>query len=201
MSRRTATTIMRRLALVLLLFAGGACAPDGYRVHVTALRDPTLVGRTYWLEPGEFAGDAGGLQYRGFAELADRALRARGYQPVDRATAPHLVIYLDYGIGPPSSATVKVDQFFGTRAVIRTAFTTWVRLSAVEGTRATGARSAREVWSVIATTEAYGRELQTVVPVLLASEMDFFATHAPDGRRLNVPFGSQRVAWLREANR
>lgn len=180
---------------LVALFASPACGPKGLSVQVSALRDPTLVGRTYWLVPGEGGGDANGLEYRAFASLAERALRARGYQPVDRSTEPHLVIRLDYGIGPPGSATVRVNAF-RTGAVVTTAFTSWVRLSAVEGKAAAGGGSGREVWTTTAMTEAPGRDLRGLMPILLAGAMDLFGANTTRAQRVEVPYGSQRVAWL-----
>jgi hypothetical protein len=87
--------------LLVLAFLAG-CGPTHHAVHVSALRDPALVGRTYWLMPGQSGVDENQLEYRAFAALAERALRARGYQPVGRTIEPHLVIYFDYGIGRPA---------------------------------------------------------------------------------------------------
>ncbi len=165
-SLHRALTVCALASLVSL-----ACGHDEMTVRVSALRDPSLLGRTYWLVPGKGGGDPNHLEYRAFAALADRVLRARGYQPVDRATEPHLVIHFDYGIGPPASATVSLNTFWN-RAVVKTAFTVWVRLSAVEGKAAAGASSAREVWSTTAMTDAPGGNLQNLVPVLLATAMD-----------------------------
>jgi hypothetical protein len=184
-----------RSACLVALLATAACGPKGSAVHITALRDPNLVGRTYWLVPGETGGDANDLEYRAFAALADRALRARGYQQVDRTTEPHLVIRFDYGVGPAASATVKVNPF-RTGAVVTTAFIGWVRLSAVEGKAAASGGPAREVWTTTAMTDAAGRDLQGLLPILLAGAMDFLGTNAPRALRVHVPSGSKRVAWL-----
>jgi len=188
-SLHRALTVCALASLVSL-----ACGHDALTVRVSALRDPSLRGRTYWLVPGKGGADPNHLEYRAFAALADRALRARGYQPVDRATEPHLVIHFDYGVGPPASATVSVNTFWNS-AVVKTAFTVWVRLSAVEGKAAAGATSAREVWTTTAMTDAPGGNLQNLVPVLLATAMDFFGAAAPE-RRFVVRLRSQRVAWL-----
>lgn len=182
-------------ACLVALFASAACAPNGLAVRVSALRDPNLVGRTYWLVPGEGGGDPNNLEYRAFAALADRALRARGYQPVDRTTEPHLVIRFDYGIGPPASAIVGLNAF-RTSAVVTTAFTSWVRLRAVDGKVAAAGGPAREVWTTTAMTDAPGRDLQGLIPILLAGAMDFFGANAPRAQRVHVPYRSQRVAWL-----
>ena len=178
-------------ALASLVFL--ACGPKELEVRVSSLRDPSLVGRTYWLVPGKSGVDPNHLEYRQFAALADRALRARGYQPVDRATEPHLVIRFDYGIGPTALATVRLNTF-RTSAVLTTAVTVWVRLSAVEGKAAAGADSAREVWTTTAMTAAPGGNVRNLAPLLLAAAMDFFGT--PGERRISVPLRSQRVAWL-----
>jgi hypothetical protein len=43
----------------------------------------------------------GHLEYRHYERLVDRALHARGYARVGPDTEPHLVVLLDYGVGPP----------------------------------------------------------------------------------------------------
>lgn len=86
-------------AVALLLVA--ACGLNNHDVRVSALRDPSQVGRTYWLRPGGEGLEPGQLEYRRFEALVHKALAARGYQRVDARTQPHLVILLGYGVGPP----------------------------------------------------------------------------------------------------
>lgn len=89
------------VAVASLALAAAACAPTGYDVRVTALRDPARAGRTYWLAPGMDGLAETQLEYRALERLVHKALQARGYQPVARDTEPHLVILLGYGVGPP----------------------------------------------------------------------------------------------------
>ena len=209
-------------ALTSLLAA--ACAPSGLDVRVTALRDPARSGRTYWLVPAE-GHAATDLQYRAVEALAHKALRARGYQLVGRDTEPHLVVLVGYGVGPPQTmgtattggATWEPGQpgrsgiitgvgttgsgprmSWGgwTRIELFTVYTTWVRLSAVDGRAFAAWQPASEIWSTTARTDARGSDLQVLLPILLASAMDYFANSVPRDVRLVVPFDSQRVEWL-----
>jgi hypothetical protein len=199
-----------------------ACGPTGFDVRVTALRDPARTGRTYWLVPAE-GHAATDLQYRTVESLAHKALRARGYQLVGRDTEPHLVVLLGYGVGPPQTVGEitrtgggpLTQQTFGSRTIggvgsshtrmtwggwtrteLFTVYTTWLRLSAVDGTAFAARQPASEIWSTTARTDARGSDLQVLLPILLASAMDYFAASVPRDVRLVVPFDSQRVEWL-----
>lgn len=216
----------RLLAGTLLLFLAPGCAPSGLDVHVTALRDPARSGRTYWLVSGVEGKDSTQLEYRAVEALAHRALRARGYQLVDRDTEPHLVVLLGYGVGLPQTVIettrtgggVKTTEQPGRSSIVTgvgapsrsthmtwggwthtevfTVHTTWLRLSAVDGKAFAAHRPAGEIWSTTARTESRGSDLQELLPVLLASAMDYFAVNARQDVRLVVPSDSARVEWL-----
>lgn len=101
--------VNRSCALVWALLAAillGGCQTD-HVVRITALRDPSQVGRTYWLLSSQEGVGRGHLEYRLYERLAERALRARGYARVDQDTVPHLVILLDYGVGPPEQKSKR----------------------------------------------------------------------------------------------
>ncbi len=175
-----------------------ACGPTGRDVRVTALRDPARAGRTYWLVPAEGLGPDQ-LEYRAAESLVHKALRARGYQLVPRDTAPHLVILFGYGVGPGgvrSSERVSFSRRDWTRTEVFSVYTTWVRLTAVDGDAFAAHLSAKEVWTTTARTDARGSDLQVLLPVLLASAMDYFAASVPHDVRLLVPLDSERVEWL-----
>ena len=216
----------RLLACLSLVLLSMGCAPTGRSVEVTALRDPSRSGRTYWLVPGVEGKDATQLEYRAVEALAHKALRARGYQPVGRDTEPHLVVLLGYGVGPPQTVVetthtggaVKTTGQPGRSSIVTgvgatstgtrmtwagwtnievfTVHTTWLRLSAVDGKAFAANRPASEIWSTTARTEVRGSDLQVLLPVLLASAMDYFAVNVRHDVRLLVPFDSERVAWL-----
>jgi hypothetical protein len=209
---------------VVAWLLAAACGSNALDVRVTALRDPARTGRTYWLVPAEGHG-ATQLEFRAVESLVHKALRARGYQQVGRDIEPHLVVLLGYGVGPPqavvqatqggarwqpgqpgrsgiitgvgSTATGPRMTWSGwTRVEVFTVYTTWVRLSAVDGKAFAAGRPAGEVWSTTARTEARGSDLQVLLPVLLASAMDYFAANVRRDVRLLVPPDSQRVEWL-----
>jgi hypothetical protein len=216
----------RLLACPVLVLLALACGPSGLDVRVTALRDPARSGRTYWLVSGVDGKDSTQLEYRAVEALAHRALRARGYQLVGRDTEPHLVVLLGYGVGPPQTVVettragggVKTTEQPGRSSIVTgvgapptrtsmtwggwthtevfTVHTTWLRLSAVDGKAFAAHRPASEVWSTTARTDARGTDLQKLLPVLLASAMDYLAVNVRHDVRLVVPSDSERVEWL-----
>lgn len=83
-----------------------------------------------------------------------------------------------------------------THTEVFTIHTTWLRLSAVDGKAFAAHRQASEIWSTTARTESRGSDLQKLLPVLLASAMDYFAVNVRHDVRLVVPSDSERVEWL-----
>ena len=208
--RRRGPLRVLRLAVVSLALLG--CKTPDHVVRVSALRDPSMVGRTYWLVPG--AGiESGQLEFRAFQALVDRALSARGYVRVDEGTEPHLVVRLSYGVGPPLSRMETrrwaAPGAGGTRdgewtyrpgrVSVRswTEYTSWLEISASHGPSYLADAEQREVWRIVAYTDTQSRDLRAMFPVLLASAMDYIGRESGQELTLLVPLDSARVQWLR----
>jgi hypothetical protein len=101
------------------------------------------------------------------------------------------------GLSTPSTITTT-SWTYGVASASWTEYTSWLRLSALEGGSYLEGRPVREIWNTLAYTDSKSRDLLEIFPVLLAVAMDYFALSSHREIVMHVPQRSPRIKWLRE---
>lgn len=160
------------LALTSVLTFTG-CAGEHFNVKVSGLKDPQAPVKTsYVLRPTKNVRDTD-LEFREFSAYTVRALVARGFVQTDDKTA-EVVIFLDYGVGPPKTTYSVTGGFGGPELDADTSFFRWARLEAVDAPAYFNAQKVVELWRTTMMSEGTTGDLRRVFPILIAAGEKYF---------------------------
>jgi hypothetical protein len=200
----------------LLLVAVHGSAGTKYFVKIDSICDPDKISAgAYVVYPATEDVHPEDLQFREFTKYIHRALRAKGFAPVEGAAKPEIVVFLSYGIeGPrdtirsvPIVGKVPTTQgqkpqwgVVGSAAKSEPQFDRWIILEAIDAKPLLQTGTVVQVWRTTVTSSGRSSDLRAVFPIMIAAAKPFIATNTEKQVLRKLGEKSPEVAAIRGEN-